>query len=76
MLADGDAKQPSSSSSGSNAAGTSGQVAITSHDGAIIYAGTRGAVMVLRRADLALLDVVKVWLGMACTRFEWTCCGA
>jgi hypothetical protein len=35
-------------------------VAVPSLDGALLYAGTRGTVMVLRRSDLALLDVIKV----------------
>ncbi|KAL4854491.1 Retinoblastoma-binding protein 5 [Chlorella vulgaris] len=54
---DGDSKQANGVA---EPASCSGQVAVPSHDGALIYAGTRGAVMVLRRSDLALLDVIKV----------------
>ncbi|KAI3431641.1 hypothetical protein D9Q98_004688 [Chlorella vulgaris] len=54
---DGDFKQANGVA---EPASCSGQVAVPSHDGALIYAGTRGAVMVLRRSDLALLDVIKV----------------
>ena len=57
--ADGDGRQPSSSISGRAAAASSGQLAIPSHDGQLIYAGSRGALMVFRQDDLALLDVVK-----------------
>ena len=59
VRADADGKLPSAGTS-SDVDGTCSQVAVASHDGAIIYAGTRGAVMVLRRSDLALLDVIKV----------------
>lgn len=45
---------------GAPEAKASGQVAVPSLDGAVLYAGTRGTVMVLRRSDLALLDVIKV----------------
>lgn len=36
------------------------QVAVASPDGQLIYAGSRGALVVLRRSDLVLLDACKV----------------
>lgn len=33
---------------------------MASPDGELIYAGTRGALMVLRRSDLALMDACRV----------------
>lgn len=41
-------------------AGLGGQVALPSPDGEVVYAGCRGALLALRRGDLALLDVHKV----------------
>lgn len=47
------------------ATGAGGQVAVPSLDGEVIYAGCRGALLALRRSDLALLDVHKVRLPCA-----------
>ncbi|KAL4440063.1 hypothetical protein ABPG75_003064 [Micractinium tetrahymenae] len=59
-----EARSGGSSSRGSatagDAAGPGGQVAVPSPDGEVIYAGCRGALLVLRRSDLALLDVHKI----------------
>ncbi|PRW33215.1 Retinoblastoma-binding 5 [Chlorella sorokiniana] len=52
-----------SSSTNSTAAAPLGQVAIASPDGQLVYAGSRGALLVLRRSDLALLDACKVGKG-------------
>jgi hypothetical protein len=69
--ADGDGRQPSSSSSGRPAAADGGQVAIPSHDGQLIYAGSRGALVAFRRDDLSLVDVIK-----ASRSRQWQAAGA